>query len=130
AGSSVAVMLRQVQPAFAAREAHVQRKVGFVPVLEIDREAKEINVELARLGDVEHAQHGRDGTEFHRSLLLECPKGPRRQPLKSRMISRAALCPGAPVTPPPGCAPDPHRYSPFTGVRYLAHPATGRIANI
>ncbi|WP_371514679.1 response regulator [Brevundimonas denitrificans] len=23
--------------------------------------------------------------------------------------SRAALCPGAPVTPPPGCAPDPHR---------------------
>ena len=26
----------------------------------------------------------------------------------SRRISRAALCPGAPVTPPPGCVPEPH----------------------
>ena len=30
---------------------------------------------------------------------------PRR---KSAMISRAALWPGAPVTPPPGCVPAPH----------------------
>ena len=35
----------------------------------------------------------------------------------SRNISRAALCPGTPVTPPPGCAPEPHRYSPLNGVR-------------
>ena len=27
---------------------------------------------------------------------------------KSRNISRAALCPGSPVTPPPGCVPEPH----------------------
>ena len=27
---------------------------------------------------------------------------------KSARISRAALCPGAPVTPPPGCVPEPH----------------------
>ena len=34
------------------------------------------------------------------------PPRPRRA---SRRISRAALCPGTPVTPPPGCAPEPHR---------------------
>src|SRR5882724_3662850 len=43
-----------------------------------------------------------------------CFKRPRR---KSAMISRAALWPGAPVTPPPGCVPDPHMYSPFRGPR-------------
>ena len=36
---------------------------------------------------------------------------------RSRRISRAALCPGAPVTPPPGCVPEPHIYSPCTGER-------------
>jgi mycothiol synthase len=41
-------------------------------------------------------------------------EGPSRAPrqcrsLKSVNTSRAALAPGAPVTPPPGCAPDPHR---------------------
>ena len=35
----------------------------------------------------------------------------------SLRISRAALCPGRPVTPPPGCVPAPHRYIPATGVR-------------
>src|SRR5258706_11623444 len=49
---------------------------------------------------------------------------------KSLRISRAALYPGAPMTPPPGCAPDPHRYRPGTGVRYRAQPATGRMENI
>jgi hypothetical protein len=34
---------------------------------------------------------------------------PRRRRLKSRKISRAALCPGAPVTPPPGWLPAPHK---------------------
>jgi uncharacterized protein (TIGR00369 family) len=29
----------------------------------------------------------------------------------------AALCPGPPITPPPGCTPEPHRYSPSIGVR-------------
>ena len=28
---------------------------------------------------------------------------------RSASTARAALCPGAPVTPPPGCAPAPHR---------------------
>lgn len=41
-----------------------------------------------------------------------------RQPSRrSRTISRAALCPGAPVTPPPGCAPEPQWYSPLSGPR-------------
>lgn len=37
--------------------------------------------------------------------------------LRSRNISCAALCPGAPVTPPPGCVPDPHIYRPDIGAR-------------
>jgi len=32
-------------------------------------------------------------------------------------ISRAALWPGMPLTPPPGCVPAPHMYSPGTGLR-------------
>lgn len=32
-------------------------------------------------------------------------------------ISRAQLYPAAPMTPPPGCAPAPHRYRPRIGVR-------------
>jgi hypothetical protein len=47
--------------------------------------------------------------------LLVAPRQKRRP--KSRSTSRAQLCPGAPVTPPPGCAPAPHRYSPLIGVR-------------
>ena len=43
-----------------------------------------------------------------------CFRRPRR---KSAMISRAALWPGAPVTPPPGCVPEPHMYRPFKGPR-------------
>jgi len=33
----------------------------------------------------------------------------RTRALKSFRISRAALAPGAPITPPPGCVPEPHR---------------------
>ncbi|MGJ3627652.1 hypothetical protein AB5I41_12985 [Sphingomonas sp. MMS24-JH45] len=41
-----------------------------------------------------------------------------RSKLRSFRISCAALCPGAPVTPPPGWAlPDPHTYSAGTGAR-------------
>src|SRR5690606_437256 len=38
----------------------------------------------------------------------------------SRMISRAALAPGAPMTPPPGWVLEPHMYRFFTGARYWA----------
>jgi hypothetical protein len=40
----------------------------------------------------------------------------RRLPLSAR-IARAALWPGAPVTPPPGCVPEPHMYRPGSGAR-------------
>jgi len=29
-------------------------------------------------------------------------------------------------TPPPGCVPEPQRYSPLIGVRYCAQPISGR----
>ena len=40
-----------------------------------------------------------------------------RRERKSRIISRAALWPGAPVTPPPGWVEAPHMYKPGTGER-------------
>ena len=36
---------------------------------------------------------------------------------ESFRISRAAFAPEPPVRPVPGCVPEPHRYSPWTGVR-------------
>ena len=39
---------------------------------------------------------------------------------RSRSTARAAFAPGAPITPPPGCVLEPHRYRPRSGVRYCA----------
>ena len=36
---------------------------------------------------------------------------------EAHRISRAALRPAAPGIPPPGCVPEPHKYSPSMGVR-------------
>jgi hypothetical protein len=44
-------------------------------------------------------------------------EGPAHCRAKSRKTSRAALCPGAPVTPPPGWVPAPQVYSPGIGPR-------------
>ena len=44
-----------------------------------------------------------------------CPRSP-----KSCNTERAALAPGAPMTPPPGCVLEPHIYKPLTGERYCA----------
>ena len=46
---------------------------------------------------------------------------------RSRSTARAAFAPGAPMTPPPGCVLEPHRYSPPSGVRYCAQPGMGRL---
>ena len=57
-----------------------------------------------------------------------CASGrtPRRQESrprrKSARISRAALWPGAPVTPPPGWVPEPHMYSPCERSAVIAVP--------
>ena len=47
-----------------------------------------------------------------------------------RNISCAALWPGAPVSPPPGCEPAPHKYNPGIGVLYWAASYVGRIMSI
>src|SRR5690606_21542801 len=52
--------------------------------------------------------------------------GPCRHPLST--IS-AALRPGAPMMPPPGCVADPHMTRLSIGVRYCAQPGTGRRKN-
>src|SRR5579862_9105548 len=47
-------------------------------------------------------------------------------PLMSFRISSAASRPFAPMIPPPGCVAEPHMYRFLIGVRYCAHPGTGR----
>src|SRR5207247_9107021 len=49
---------------------------------------------------------------------------------ESFRISRAAFAPEPPVSPVPGCVPEPHRYSPWTGVRYRAQSSSGRMVKI
>ena len=44
-------------------------------------------------------------------------------------IRIAALRPGAPMMPPPGCVADPHMYRRSMGVAYCAQPGTGRRKN-
>src|SRR5205085_4275780 len=46
--------------------------------------------------------------------------------LWSRMMCMAGNRPGAAIIPPPGCVAEPHMYRFFMGVRYCAHPGTGR----
>ena len=41
-------------------------------------------------------------------------------------ICIAALRPGAPMMPPPGCVAEPHMYRSRIGVRYCAQPGAGR----
>ena len=50
------------------------------------------------------------------------------QPVPSFRIRLAAFAPGPPVMPPPGCAPEPHRYRPSKRKRYRASPSIGRHA--
>lgn len=61
-----------------------------------------------------HAYRDLVGWRPAADLPHACFNRPRR---KSAMISRAELWPGAPVTPPPGCVPEPHMYSPCNGPR-------------
>ena len=47
----------------------------------------------------------------------------------ARSSSRAAMRPGAPMMPPPGCADEPHSQRSLTGVRKRAQPGAGRFTN-
>ena len=77
-------------------------------------------------GGVSGATHATNATMVSAGILAGGRFRPQRQasppdPCPQRMCfstALAALCPGAPVTPPPGCAPEPHRYRPGTGIRW------------
>ena len=63
--------------------------------------------------------------DHHRIEWAPAPvSGHQTAPFRS--ISWAARAPGAPMTPPPGCAPEAQSHRDFTGVAYRAQPDTGR----
>lgn len=62
---AVAMVLAEVQAHSAARHLHVERRMGLETVLPVDREAEEINVELARLLNREDAEHRDDALDVH-----------------------------------------------------------------
>src|SRR5207248_6636098 len=62
------------------------------------------------------------GADDHHRVL----RHQMRPPFQSLRICCAASRPGAPMMPPPGCVAEPHIYRFFMGLRYCAHPATGR----
>ena len=77
------------------------------------------NVRIAIKGLVE-----RVAGPLGRAQLVDPVVPPRRcfgchldRPFQSFRISRAALWPGMPETPPPGCVEEPHWYRPRTGER-------------
>ena len=47
----------------------------------------------------------------------------------SLIISLAAFAPDPPVSPIPGCVPEPHKYRFLIGVRYCAQLSSGRMVN-
>ena len=84
-------------------------------LLDLDHLGAKIGQRLSRPRPGEHprkVEHADPGERLHarfRHGILPL--------FASAKIATAALCPGAPVTPPPGCAPDPHRYRPGSGIR-------------
>src|SRR5690606_40432841 len=67
---------------------------------------------------------------FHITLSSACPRPGLPEPTyRSDNRTCAALYPGAPVTPPPGWVPEPHRYRPGMAPRELACPSIGRALN-
>ena len=70
---------------------------------------------MVRVDEEEAEDHGEYVEQTTAFQKLVSPA--HQRPPRSRSTSRAQLWPGAPVTPPPGCAPEPQRYSPGTGVR-------------
>ena len=69
--------------------------------------------------EAQHEQHAQDPvTHRDRARAAHAFVALRRSRSRSRSdrMRCAALNPGAPVTPPPGCVPAPHRYSARIGV--------------
>ena len=125
---------RDQRPRVAGRHPPDEREV--VPDEErlparVLRDPREVR-DAARLGEVAEVDQRQPEPERLRPgrppPMSRCPPAsPGARParrtrylrffLRSAMTSRAAFRPGAAVTPPPGCAPEPARYSPSTGIR-------------
>jgi hypothetical protein len=87
--------LRRLQATNSESKRRRTRKPKFTPA----RRGRSVRVPLGRLGSMTGCVH----TDARR--------------LRRPRISRAALRPGVPITPPPGWAAAPHRYRPRSGVR-------------
>ena len=70
---------------------------------DLDHFGAEVGEQLRAPRPGEHAAEVEDPDALQRLHAA------RFQKRRSESTARAALWPGAPVTPPPGCAPDPHR---------------------
>ena len=81
--------------------------------------ARHPEADCGRHRDARCEAHGLAVTGFKaRSSRLVPSRSHRRQPRRrSARIWRAAFWPGPPVMPPPGWAPEPHRYSRSSAIR-------------
>ena len=66
AGGCITMVLGKMKDAAAARNLHVKRKVFLESMFPIDRESEEVDIELARLFDIEDSEDGRRCSKFHR----------------------------------------------------------------
>ncbi len=88
------------------RRPPVPRVVARSRLLDLDYLGAKVRQRLRRPRPGEYARQVEDSNalEGSHACFLHDP-----HPFRSLKIAAAALWPGAPVTPPPGCAPDPHR---------------------
>src|SRR5262249_36686329 len=90
--------------------------------MELLLDARQGNREVVAQEIVDEAQHEQqaENTIAHRHDQRAGERRDIRIHMSLRwsaIITCAALWPGAPVTPPPGCVPAPQRYKPSIGVR-------------
>jgi hypothetical protein len=95
------------------RDDAVQDAARVLPALHHDDPASGTG-KLRGADEAVVAAAGDDGVVAH----------PRPRDFRS---SSAAMRPGAPMSPPPGWAAEPHIQRPCTGVRKRAQPGTGRL---
>src|SRR5207248_9006590 len=88
-------------PLAMPRRTPVPRIVPAPRPLDLDHFGAEIGQQLRAPGSGKHAAQVEDLDPVERLQWR------RFQKRRSWRLARAALCPGAPFTPPPGCAPEP-----------------------
>jgi len=78
-----------VQDAVVADYTHIERRIVVEAVLELDLEAEEVEIEFARLGDIEDAQDGRYSPEFRHGVTIRLDRiSPERRYFSSSSRSR------------------------------------------